>query len=363
MPRQFDIAVIGAGSWGTALACSLVRGGSSVVLWGRDAASMAAMATRGSNERYLPGHRLPAGLAFESDFEGALSSAFGILLALPSHAFAGACVSLQSALDSAATGARFSEGGAPEAASLPPAGVLWAGKGLDGAGGRFLHEVAAENLPPDTPFGLLSGPTFAKEVAQGLPCAATLASARASFIDWWAGHLSAPRFRIYPSTDLIGVQIAGAVKNVLAIAAGISDGLAFGANARAALIARGLQEMSRLGEAAGATAATFAGLAGLGDLVLTCTDDQSRNRRFGLALAQGSKASASIRERRGPDGQVIEGIAAATLTCRLARELGVEMPICEQVRAVVAQEIEPLDAVQALLARDRAGAEAQSEGA
>ena len=346
MPRQFDIAVIGAGSWGTALACSLVRNASSVVLWGRDPALMEAMATERSNERYLPGHRLPDALVFESDFEKAVSSCLGILLAVPSHAFAERCVLLRSALGE-------SVAGSPEAVPLSTAGVLWAGKGFDGVGGRLLHEVAKENLPLNLPFGLLSGPTFAKEVAQGLPSAATLASAQGSFVDWWAGHLSGPRFRIYAGSDLIGVQIAGAVKNVLAIAAGISDGLGFGANARAALIARGLQEMSRLGEAAGGSAATFAGLAGLGDLVLTCTDDQSRNRRFGLALAQGSKTAVLAGEHRGADGQVIEGIAASFLTSRLARDLGVEMPICEQVRAVVAGEIEPLDAVQALLARDR----------
>ncbi|WP_025769421.1 NAD(P)H-dependent glycerol-3-phosphate dehydrogenase [Thioalkalivibrio sp. HK1] len=343
MPRQFDIAVIGAGSWGTALACSLVRNGSSVVLWGRDPALMEAMVTERSNERYLPGHRLPDALAFEVDFEKAVSSCLGILLAVPSHAFAERCALLRSALGEA---------------SLPTAGVLWAGKGFDVTGGRLLHEVAREILPSNLPFGLLSGPTFAKEVAQGLPGAAALASSQESFVDWWAERLSGPRFRIYTGSDLIGIQIAGAVKNVLAIAAGISDGLGFGANARAALIARGLREMSRLGEAAGGSAQTFTGLAGLGDLVLTCTDDQSRNRRFGLALAQGSGAAALTSEHRGLDGQVIEGIAASSLTSRLAQDLGVEMPICEQVRAVVAGEIEPFDAVQALLARDRERASA-----
>ncbi len=340
MPRIFDIAVIGAGSWGTALACSLVRNGSSVVLWGRDAAHIEAIAAKRINERYLPGHRLPDALVLKSDFSEAVSSSLGILLAVPSHAFAVCCASLRRAIDAAGAGP-------------PRAGVLWAGKGFDAVGGRLLHEVAKETLPPQLPFGLLSGPTFAKEVASGLPAAASLVSTQASFVDWWSGHLSAPRFRIYTGSDLIGVQIAGAVKNVLAIAAGISDGLGFGANARAALIARGLPEMSRLGEAAGGSAATFTGLAGLGDLVLTCTDDQSRNRRFGLALGQGAKPDALAIDNRGLDGQVIEGIAAGTRTARLARDLGVEMPICEQVRAVVAGEVDPLEAVEALLARGR----------
>ena len=229
-------------------------------------------------------------------------------------------------------------------------GLLWATKGLDPSSGRLLHEVAAQLLPGGVPLGVLSGPTFAGEVARRLPTAVTLAATDSGFAREWAARLANPRFRVYTNDDLAGVQIAGAVKNVLAIAAGIADGLGFGANARAALIARGLSEMVRLGEAAGGRAATFMGLAGLGDLVLTCTDDQSRNRRFGLALARGvapAEAAAAV-------GQVVEGVETSARVLGLARRFEVEMPICAQVRAVVTGSSSAGEAVEALLARDAA---------
>ena len=333
-PRRFDVAVLGAGSWGTALAITLARHGRATVLWGRDRAELASAARVRRNEKYLPGQDFPAGLAVEPSLSEAVGAAGACLLAVPSHAFAEVAAAF---------------------AAMPAsrAGLLWATKGLDPSSGRLLHEVAAELLPPGTPLGVLSGPTFAGEVARRLPTAVTLAANGAGFAREWAIRLSAPRFRVYTSDDLAGVQIAGAVKNVLAIAAGIADGLGFGANTRAALIARGLSEMVRLGEAAGGCAATFMGLAGLGDLVLTCTDDQSRNRRFGLALARGEPpgdAAAAL-------GQVVEGAETSAQVMALARRFAVEMPICEQVRAVVTGASSAAGAVEALLARGAGRAE------
>ena len=334
MNRRFDVAVLGAGSWGTALAILLARNGRATLLWGRDEAAMAAMARRRTNEKYLPGQRFPDGLAIEPMLSRAVAAADACLVAVPSHAF-GTLVAALAQMPSCGSG------------------LLWATKGLDPASRRPLHEVAAERLPSGVPLGVLSGPTFAGEVARRLPTAVTLAATDERFARAWTSRLTNARFRVYTSDDLVGVQIAGAVKNVLAIAAGIADGLGFGANTRAALIARGLSEMVRLGEAAGGHAATFMGLAGLGDLVLTCTDDQSRNRRFGLALARGAtpdEAAAGV-------GQVVEGVEASAHATGLARRLGVEMPICEQVRAVVTGASSAADAVEALLAREVARAE------
>ena len=331
MNRRCDVAVLGAGSWGTALAVLLARNGHRTLLWGRDEAGLAAIARHGSNEKYLPGQHLPDGLTVEPVLSRAVGAADACLVAVPSHAFAELVAAL---------------------AAMPAsrAGLLWATKGLDPSSGRLLHEVAAELLPPGAPLGVLSGPTFAAEVARRLPTAVTLAATDAGFAREWADRLANPRFRVYTSDDVAGVQIAGAVKNVLAIAAGIADGLGFGANTRAALIARGLSEMVRLGEAAGGRAVTFMGLAGLGDLVLTCTDDQSRNRRFGLALARGvppDDAAAAL-------GQVVEGVETSAQVMELARQYRVQMPICEQVRAVVTGASSAGEAVEALLARDAA---------
>ena len=334
MTRRCDIAVLGAGSWGTALAILLARNGHQTLLWGRGEAMLAALARHRGNERYLPGQRFPERLAVEPDLSRAAGAAGACLLAVPSHAF---------------------EEMVAAVAGMPAVrqGLLWATKGLEPSSGRLLHEVAAERLPPGAALGVLSGPTFAREVARRLPTAVTLAATDGGFARDWAARLANPRFRVYTSEDLAGVQIAGAVKNVLAIAAGIADGLGFGANTRAALIARGLAEMARLGEAAGGRAATFMGLAGLGDLVLTCTDDQSRNRRFGLALARGVPPAEAV----AAVGQVVEGVETSARVLGLARRFGVEMPICEQVRAVVTGASSAGEAVEALLARDATGPE------
>ena len=326
-----DVTVVGAGSWGTALAITLARNGHSTRLWGRDGNALDAIARTGTNSKYLPGHEVPPSVKVEPT----LAQAAGAhLLAVPSHAFANLVATL-----SAMPASRF--------------GVLWATKGLDPSSGRLLHEVAEELLPAGTPTGVLSGPSFAGEVARQLPTAVTLASTDSDFAREWAARLTNPCFRVYTSDDVVGVQIAGAVKNVLAIAAGIADGLGFGSNTRAALIARGLSELSRLGEAAGGRAATFMGLAGLGDLVLTSTDDQSRNRRLGLALARG----ATVRDAAASFGQVVEGIETSAQVMSLAQRFGVEMPICEQVRAVVTGVSTAGEAVQTLLARAAAGPE------
>ena len=332
--RRCRIAVLGAGSWGTALAALLARNGRETVLWGRDEAVLAAVARSGRNEKYLPGQRLPDRLAIEPNLSRAVESAGEWLVAVPSHAFEELVAGL---------------------AGMPPSpsGLLWATKGFDPRSGRLLHEVAVELLPSGVPLGVLSGPTFAGEVARRLPTAVTLAATDAGFAREWTGRLSNARFRVYTSDDLAGVQIAGGVKNVLAIAAGIADGIGFGANTRAALIARGLSEMVRLGEAAGGRAATFMGLAGLGDLVLTCTDDQSRNRRFGLALARGLPPAEAV----AVVGQVVEGVETSAQVLALSRRYGIEMPICEQVRAVVTGASSAGEAVQTLLARDAAGPE------
>ena len=334
MSRPCDVTVIGAGSWGTALAITLARNGHPTWLWGRDENALAAIARTRINTKYLPGHHLPPSLEIETVLAKAAGSAGAHLVAVPSHGFANLIATL---------------------AEIPAshAGVLWATKGLDPSSGRLLHEVAEELLPAGTPVGVLSGPTFAGEVASQLPTAVTLASSDPNFAEAWATRLTNPRFRVYTSDDIIGVQVAGAVKNVLAIAAGIADGLGFGANTRAALIARGLNELARLGEAAGGKAMTFMGLAGLGDLLLTSTDDQSRNRRLGLALARGVPA----RDAAASLGQVVEGIATSAQVLALAQRFGVEMPICEQVRAVVTGASSAAEAVEALLVRTAAGPE------
>ncbi|MEO8223946.1 MAG: NAD(P)H-dependent glycerol-3-phosphate dehydrogenase, partial [Gammaproteobacteria bacterium] len=282
------IAVVGAGSWGTALAVQLGRGGRPVTLWGRNANELQSVAASRINQRYLPGVTLPPSVRIEPGLGGVVRSHREILLCVPSHAFRATLAAIRPDLQ-------------------PHTRVSWATKGLEHSTGRLPHEVAAEVLGANVPMAVLSGPTFAREVGAGLPTAMTVASNDASFATALAARLSDKTFRAYTSDDMIGVEVGGAVKNVLAIGAGISDGLGFGANTRIALITRGLVEMTRLGTALGAKPATFMGLSGMGDLVLTCTDDQSRNRRFGLAIARGESAADAARHI----GQVVEGQFAA----------------------------------------------------
>ncbi len=322
------VAVLGAGSWGTALAIVLSRAGNEVSLWGRDPRLVEQMRSLGHNPRYLPRCPLPPGLRLEGALDTAVSGADLVVMAGPSRGFR----------DLARQLAGCCGGGAR---------VVWATKGFEPGSGRLLHEVAAEALPPRTALAVLSGPTFAAEVAADLPAAVTVASADAAFAVEVAETFHNPRFRAYTSDDVIGVEAGGAVKNVLAIAAGIADGLGFGANTRAALITRGLAEMTRLGVALGGRQVTFMGLAGLGDLVLTCTDDQSRNRRFGLGLALGRTVEDAQREI----GQVVEGVNSARQASRVARQAGVDMPITEQVARIIAGETTPEEAVNTLLTR------------
>jgi glycerol-3-phosphate dehydrogenase (NAD(P)+) len=322
------VAVLGAGSWGTALAIQLARSGRAVRLWGRDAAQLAVMADRRSNERYLPGTLFPPSLTPEPDLRAALAAARDVLVVVPSTALRELLTRLRPLL-------------------TPPMQVAWATKGFEQGTGQLPHQVAAEVLGAERRVAVLSGPTFAREVGAGLPTAMTVASGVAACAQALARDLSSENFRAYTSTDIMGVEIGGAVKNALAVGAGLSDGLGFGANTRVALITRGLKEMTRLGVALGARAETFMGLAGLGDLVLTCTDDQSRNRRFGLLLAAGHSPQAALAQI----GQAVEGYAAARAIEAVAARAGVEMPLCAMVYRVLYQKLPAQDAVRALMAR------------
>jgi glycerol-3-phosphate dehydrogenase (NAD(P)+) len=323
------IAVLGAGSWGTALAVLIARNGYPVLLWGHDPARMAALAHERENSRYLPGTRFPNNLHVREDLLALCEEVAHLLVVVPSHAFRATLEAIKPHLPASAI-------------------VAWATKGLEPATGRPLSQVAAEILGANRALGVVSGPTFAKEVAAGMPTAVTVAARDLNTTDAIAQWLRSDRVRVYTSTDMPGVELGGAIKNVLAIATGISDGLGFGANARAALITRGLAEMRRLIEAVGGKPETVMGLAGIGDLVLTCTDNQSRNRRVGLALGQGHTLQVILAEI----GQVAEGVVTAREVQALARRLGVEMPITEQVCRVLFEDVSPTEAVQALLRRE-----------
>ncbi len=329
MNAQAPFAVLGAGSWGTALAVLLARNGHRTLLWGREMHAMTQLAGARCNARYLPGVKFPERLVIEPRLEAAVRGAAAVLVVVPSHGFRELLQRLRPHLPS---GAR----------------LVWATKGLETGSGKLLHEVAEEVLGSAVEAAVMSGPTFAREVAAGLPTAITVASTSAAFATDLAERFHNDTFRAYTSEDMIGVGLGGAVKNVLAIAAGIADGLGYGANSRAALITRGLAEMMRLGRALGGDRETFMGLAGLGDLVLTCTDDQSRNRRMGLALARGERLEEALDEI----DQVVEGVQAAREVSRLAARAGVEMPICEQVCRVLYETLPPRDAVHALLTRE-----------
>jgi glycerol-3-phosphate dehydrogenase (NAD(P)+) len=320
--------VLGAGSWGTALAIQLARVALPTLLWGRDSTHLAELQRDRRNARYLPDAPFPEQLRIEPDLKTALRASRDVIVAVPSHALRGMLQEIAPHL-------------------LPDARVAYATKGFEVSTGLLPHQVAREVLGERVPTAVISGPTFAKEVGAGLPTAMTIAASDAGYAAALAQRFSGQNFRAYTSTDITGVEVGGAIKNVMAIGAGISDGLGFGANTRIALIARGLVEMTRLGVALGAKKETFMGLAGLGDLVLTCTDNQSRNRRFGLALASGENVAAAQKTI----GQVVEGVLAADAVRRVAQRAGVEMPICEQVYRVVYEGVAPKDAVKELMSR------------
>ena len=322
------VAVLGAGSWGTALAVHFARAGRPVRLWGRDRALLAALAARRQNERYLAGIAFPDALRVEGELAAALGGARDVLVVVPSQALRTLLATLAPLLE-------------------PSMHVAWATKGFEQDSGQLPHQVAREVLGAGRRIAVLSGPTFAREVGAGLPTAMTVASPDAAYAQELARELSAANFRAYSSTDIMGVEIGGAVKNALAVGAGLSDGLGFGANTRVALITRGLKEMTRLGVALGARADTFMGLAGLGDLVLTCTDDQSRNRRFGLLLAGGRTPQAALEEI----GQSVEGYAAARAIEEVAARARVEMPLCAMVYRVLYRGLAAKEAVRALMSR------------
>jgi glycerol-3-phosphate dehydrogenase (NAD(P)+) len=323
-----DIAVLGAGSWGTALAIQCARAGRPARLWGRDRSHVAMMARERSNRRYLPDVAFPESLQLIGELEAAIDDVDDVLIAVPSHAFRALLTQLKPLLRHQTR-------------------LCWATKGFEVDSGKLPNEVAREVLGPGRAVAVLSGPTFAAEVGDGLPTAMTIASPDAEYAETLAHDLSSTNFRAYTSTDITGVEVGGAVKNVLAIGAGLSDGLGFGANTRIALITRGLVEMTRLGVALGAHRETFMGLAGLGDLVLTCTDDHSRNRRFGLALAQGTGVTLALFEI----GQVVEGYHAAAALHRVAAREHVVMPIAEGIYGVLYEKLPAEQVVRGLMMR------------
>lgn len=325
-----SITVLGAGSYGTALAFCLSRKQLPVWFWGRNPDHMMEMAQSRRNLNYLPEFEFPESLHVEPDLQQAIARSQDILLVVPSHAFGKMLSDMKPFLTSNHR-------------------IVWATKGLEPDTGRLLQDVAKEIIGIQIPIGVLSGPTFAKEMAKGLPTAITLASDNQELISAFAQKLHCDKtFRVYKSDDFIGVQLGGAVKNVIAIGAGLSDGMGFGANARTALITRGLAELTRLGIKMGANPQTFMGMAGLGDLVLTCTDNQSRNRRFGLALGAGKAVEEAIAEI----GQVVEGYRNTKEVFVLAERLGVEVPITQQIHEVLYNGKSVKKAASALLGRE-----------
>lgn len=324
------ISFLGAGSWGTALAIQAARNGNQTLLWGHLPQHIASLAEDRENKRYLAGFSFPDLLEVTDNLKQAAQFSDILLISVPSHAFKDTLVKIKPFVSSNVK-------------------IAWATKGFNPETGELLHQTVADVFSSETPAAVLSGPSFAREVAAGLPTAVTIAATQQAFAEQLAQIMHSPRFRIYTSDDIISVQVGGAVKNVLAIAAGIADGIGFGANTRAALITRGIAEIIRLNSALGGQHESLMGLAGLGDLILTCTDDQSRNRRFGIALGQGKDKDQVIDEI----GQEVEGISAAKETYRLAKKYAIDMPITEQTYRVLYDGLAPLSAVQSLLQRDQ----------
>nr|WP_157633204.1 NAD(P)H-dependent glycerol-3-phosphate dehydrogenase [Vibrio bivalvicida] len=329
--KDITMTVLGAGSYGTSLAISLARNGANVIIWGHEAEHMARLEADRANHEFLPGIEFPKSLIVESDLEKAVQASRDLLVVVPSHVFG---IVLNNVKPHLRDDSR----------------ICWATKGLEPETGRLLKDVANEALGEGHSLAVLSGPTFAKELAMGMPTAISVASPDNDFVaDLQEKIHCSKTFRVYANSDFIGMQLGGAVKNVIAIGAGMSDGIGFGANARTALITRGLAEMTRLGAALGAQPETFMGMAGLGDLVLTCTDNQSRNRRFGLALGQGKDVDTAQDEI----GQVVEGYRNTKEVYLLAERMGVEMPIVDQIYQVLYQGKDANLAAKDLLARDK----------
>lgn len=326
MTSKKKIAILGAGSWGTAVAIHLANCNHDVLLWGHHSSHIEQMIQDRQNARYLPAILFPDNLKPVSDLDSCIDQAEYIFLAVPSHAFGEVLFRLPK----------------------PTWGLAWLTKGVDPKTHQLLSQLVASKWGEDFPIAVVSGPSFAKEVAQFLPTALTLAGNNLDYQKSIQSLLHQKNIRVYMSNDVVGIQLCGAIKNVLAIACGISDGLGYGANAKAALITRGLAEMTRLGIKMGARDETFRGLAGLGDLVLTCTDNQSRNRRFGLQIGQGL----SIEESEKLIGQVVEGKHNARHVCYLASKFNSEMPICYQVNELLNEKLTPAQAAYNLMTRD-----------
>ena len=324
-----SISVLGAGAWGTALAIHLSKAGHKVSLWAHSATHAEQMQVQRENQRYLPSVELPPGLVVTSKLADVLNCD-GLLLVVPSDAFSGVLQQVKNQVNAM------------------PKYMAWATKGFEPEKNRLLHQVVMDEVGSDAPMAVLSGPTFADEVARGLPTAMVSASNNPEQAQFWADAFHHDHFRVYTQSDMAGVEVGGAYKNIMAIATGVSDGLGLGANARAALISRGMAEMMRFASLYHAQPETLMGLAGLGDLVLTCTDDLSRNRRFGLILARSGKSAVEVQK---DIGQVVEGVKAVKVVKALADLHGLDLPIMQQVYQLVTAQSTPKQAVQALLAR------------
>ncbi len=329
MSKIDKVAVIGAGSWGTALALQLARNGLQVNLWGHEENHIKRLLVDKQNSEFLPDIPFPENIKPTASLSEAVQDLQHILIVIPSKAYRDFLTRLKPLIN---TDSR----------------VFWASKGFEIESGKFLHELVIEELNIKH-YGVISGPTFATEVAKNLPASVTCAGNMADSTQEFADMLHGAHFRCYTSNDVIGVEVGGALKNVLAIAVGAADGLGFGANTRAALITRGLAEVMRFGETMGAKKETLMGLAGLGDLILTSTDNQSRNRRFGLALAQGGDVDKAIKSV----GQTVEGYRAAKAIYFMAQKSGVSLPIMGQVYKVLYEGKKPVEAVSELESREQ----------
>lgn len=326
------IGVCGAGSWGTALAATLARNNKdNILIWGREPGVLREISEQHSNNKYLPAIALPTNIKGCTDIATMLAQIQDLLIVVPSKAFISVLKLIKPHLQSHHR-------------------IIWATKGLEPGRGRFLHQVVQEILGPDVKYAILAGPSFATEVAKQLPTAVTIATKDKDFGRDLLTYFHCTTFRVYLSTDIIGVQVGGVVKNILAVASGLSDGLGFGANARAALITRGLVEMMRFGLSVGAHMETLQGLAGIGDIILTCTDNQSRNRRLGLALA----ANKTIAQAQAEIGQIIEAVDNTAEICRIASEQNIDMPIATQVNKIFKEEVTVHEAVRNLVTREPA---------
>ncbi|MBT4963014.1 MAG: NAD(P)-dependent glycerol-3-phosphate dehydrogenase [Francisellaceae bacterium] len=322
------IGVIGAGSWGSALASALAANGASVSIYGRNYQNTVGIEQHQCNETYLPGIQLAKGICAAKDLDELLRDSDYVLIAVPSHGFKNTLLQIK--------------------ASKKIRPIIWASKGLVPGSGNFFHDEIIKIFGPSLPHAFIGGPSFAKEVAMNLPTAVLVASSDAVFAEQVRQLFHRDVFRVYVTKDVIGAQIGGIVKNVIAVATGISDGIGFGANARAALITRGIAEMMRFGRIMGANKDTLMGLSGCGDLVLTCTDNQSRNKRFGLALASGMSVAAA----QESIGQVVEAVFNAEEICNKAKQYNIDMPISEHVNQIFLGNITVNEVFDSLVSRE-----------